>query len=113
LVASDFGFPTILVVGNDDGLSVLVKSLRFDGYLVLVAANFDDAISTVRIHSQQIRLPVAYGDMNANDLAVMMTPFRLGAIPVVRVSGERDAERASIEVRKLLQSPKQPGRAEI
>ena len=100
----EVGVPTILVTGNDNGIEFLVKRLRSGGYLVLVAANFDDAVGIVRIHSRQIHVLVAYGSVNArdtSDLAAMMTVLRLGVVPLVRVNGQRDAMSALSEIRKV------------
>jgi hypothetical protein len=96
-------FPTILIIGNnDDGVEILVERLRFDGYLVLVAANFDDALHIVRIHSTQIHVLVACGSVkasDASDLAAMMSFFWLGVVPIVSVNGQRDAAGVLSEIR--------------
>jgi CheY-like chemotaxis protein len=104
-LTNEEGFPTILVIGNnDDGVEVLVERLRFDGYLILVAANFDDALHIVRIHPRQIHVLVACGSVkasDASDLAAMMTFFWLGVVPVVSVNGQRDVAGVLSEIRKV------------
>jgi hypothetical protein len=99
-------FPTILVVGNEAGFAALVETLRFDGYLVVQAADFDAAFQIVTIHSRQIHVLMTYGCANAPDWTAILRPFRLAEIPVVQVRGQPDAARALLEVHTLLEPPK-------
>jgi hypothetical protein len=103
------GFPTILAVGNEEGFAALIERLRFDDYLVLVATGFGDAMQVVKIHSRPIHALVTYGSANTPDWTEIVKPFRLDEIPVVRVPGKPDIAPALVEVRKLVQPPKQPG----
>jgi response regulator RpfG family c-di-GMP phosphodiesterase len=79
-------FPTILVVGHDEDCLILVDGLQADGYFVLIAENYDDALRMASIHSRQIHLVLVHGNMNASDLAEILKPFRL-EIPVLHVDG--------------------------
>jgi hypothetical protein len=102
---NEAGFPTILALGNEDGLAAVVEELRMDGYLVLLAATFDDAVHVIRIHSREIHVLVTQGCANLSEIAAMVTPFRLGVLPVVRLMGQPDAQRALREVRSLVRPP--------
>jgi hypothetical protein len=81
------GFPTVLVVGNDDRVGILIQSLQHDGYSVLVASNPDDAVRVVRTHSRQIHMLVVHDSANAPNLVELLEPFRLGVIPALYISG--------------------------
>ena len=107
-LVEDLSFPTILVVGNEAGFAALVEMLRFDGYLVLVAADFDAAFQILKIHSRKIHVLVTYGCANVRDWMAIFKPFCLAEIPVVRVIGQPDAARALREVHTLLRPPSLP-----
>jgi CheY-like chemotaxis protein len=102
-------FPTILVVGQDERLATLTEGLRFDGYLVLVAENYHDALSVVTVHSRQIHLLLVDGSMGASNLAAILKPFRL-AIPVQHAIDPPSDTRARI--RELVAPPKQLDQAD-
>jgi|ERR1700733_6877071 len=96
-------FPTILVVGNDDRVSVLARSLQQDGYSALAASDPDDAVHVIRTHSRQIHLVLVQDSVNAPNLVELLEPFRLGAIPVLYVDGSPNEVLA--DVRKHCTAP--------
>jgi hypothetical protein len=106
-------FPTILIVGNDDSLAVLIEPLQLDGYLVLLASNCDDAMRVVSIHSRPIHLIAADRSVDGPTLGEKLKPLRLGTIPFLYVSGQPNAVLE--EVRKFIEppprAPKQRGHA--
>jgi len=101
-------FPTILVVGNDDRVSVLARSLQQDGYSVLAASDPDDAVRVVRTHSRQIHLVLVQDRVNAPNLVELLEPFRLGAIPVLYVGGSPNTDLADVRKRVSPPIPRQP-----
>jgi hypothetical protein len=95
-------FPTILVVGEAGSLSHLVRILQLDGYLVLEASNWDDALRVATIHSRPIQV-LAHDSGNAPNLAEILKPFRLDALRVLYVAGSPQAALA--EVRRHVKPP--------
>jgi hypothetical protein len=103
------GFPTVLIAGNDDSLTVFVEALKLDGYLVLVASDCDAAVRVASIHSRPIHLLATDRSIDPRTLTERLKPLRLGTIPVLSVSGQPGAALA--EVRKLIKPPPQSAKA--
>jgi len=101
-------FPTILVVGNNDRVSILARSLQQDGYSVLEASDLDEAVRVVRTHSRQIHLVLVQDSVNAPNLVELLEPFRLGAIPVLYVGGSPNASLPDVREHCSLPTPPQP-----
>ena len=66
------GYPTILVAGI--GYSQLIEGLRRDGYHVLEAAEWDDVLRTITLHSRPIHLLV--GDESMENRAPLLQKHR-------------------------------------
>jgi hypothetical protein len=96
-------FPTILLVGYDGGWTTLVEGLRSDGYHVLLAGDYNEALQIAGIHSRQIHLILVHAGMSASTLAASLKPFRLG-IPVLHDIGLPIETRARIQ--ELIKPPK-------
>ena len=70
-------FPTILVVGDYYGVGgLLVRDLRHQGYIVLVAQDGAEAIEVVRIHSRPIHLMLTADSMDGRTLAATLKQYR-------------------------------------
>jgi hypothetical protein len=106
MASMDDSFPTILAVGNHGSLDDLIKSLQFDGNLVLMASDWQDAFRIIGIHSRPVHVLLTQDSVNGHGLAEALKTFRLDPTHVVQVNGNINA--ALEEVREHFGGPIAP-----
>ena len=113
-MASNVGFPTILVAETDDSLrSSLIRRLRQHGYLVLEAQDAAEALEVVKIHSRPIDLMLTEEGPEGRTLATTLQQYRpkMSVVFVAVGMGEsgpslRTLDAALTRVQDLLKPPK-------
>jgi len=92
------GFPTILAAGSNGSFTILVNSIRMDGYLVLEAQSAEDAVHVARVHSREIHVLLADPSVDGPALGETLRPYR-PEMQVLLVDGQPQETLA--EVRRI------------
>jgi CheY-like chemotaxis protein len=98
-----YGYPTVLVVRDDEGLGgPLVNSLQRNGFHVLEADNWAHLLDVVKVHSRPIHLLLA--DVNM-DASVPILKRHRSELQVLFLKKPVDEDDVLANVRHLLGSP--------
>jgi CheY-like chemotaxis protein len=101
-VADDAGYPTILIVyENDEFRGFLVRNLQPKGYLILEAQNATEAYKIVIRHSRRIHLLLADDSDDSRVMAATLKPYR-SDMQVIHIGSNLTLNSVLTEVYKQL-----------